>query len=97
MNKSEMERILEVLQTMTAGLDEDCKEPGCPDCNQWRPVWDLMEQLRDALGREQAYATYTDALAKHRKITHGERCWSWGPTHYQCACAEIAKLNGWKK
>jgi len=30
-------------------------------------------------------------------ITHGEGCWSWGPVHYACACAEIAKLRGWNK
>lgn len=31
------------------------------------------------------------------QITHAEGCWSWGPAHYECACAEIAKLKGWKK
>lgn len=29
-------------------------------------------------------------------ITHAEGCWSWGPKHYLCACAEIAKLKGYK-
>jgi hypothetical protein len=28
-------------------------------------------------------------------ITHADGCWSWGPAHYACACAEIAKLRGW--
>jgi len=27
--------------------------------------------------------------------THADGCWSWGPAHYACACAEIAKLRGW--
>jgi hypothetical protein len=31
------------------------------------------------------------------QITHAENCWSWGAAHYECACAEIAKLRGWKK
>jgi len=29
------------------------------------------------------------------QITHAHGCWSWGPAHYACACAEIAKLRGW--
>jgi hypothetical protein len=29
------------------------------------------------------------------QITHAEGCWSWGPQHYECACAEVAKLKGW--
>jgi hypothetical protein len=28
-------------------------------------------------------------------IAHADGCWSWGPAHYACACAEIAKLRGW--
>ena len=31
------------------------------------------------------------------QITHGERCWSWGPAHYECACTEISRRMGWKK
>jgi len=30
-------------------------------------------------------------------ITHAENCWSWGPAHYSCACAEIARLREWRK
>ena len=30
-------------------------------------------------------------------VIHAKDCWSWGPQHYECACAEIAKLRGWKK
>jgi hypothetical protein len=30
------------------------------------------------------------------QITHAENCWSWGPAHYACACAEVAKLRGWQ-
>ena len=31
------------------------------------------------------------------QVIHAKDCWSWGPQHYECACAEIAKLRGWKK
>ena len=37
-----------------------------------------------------------DALDKETaQHIHGVGCWSWGPAHYACACAEIAKLRGW--
>ena len=42
-------RVLEVLEGLTADLDEDCGEPGCPECEQWRPVRDLMKDLRTAM------------------------------------------------
>jgi transcriptional regulator with XRE-family HTH domain len=29
--------------------------------------------------------------------THSAGCWSLGPEHYECACAEIARLKGWVK
>jgi hypothetical protein len=29
------------------------------------------------------------------QVIHAEGCWSWGPAHYACACAEVAKLKGW--
>jgi len=41
--------------------------------------------------------TGPELFGEEKQLTHAEGCWSWGPTHYQCACAEIAKLNGWKK
>lgn len=30
------------------------------------------------------------------QLTHAEGCWSWGPKHFLCACAEIARLKGYK-
>lgn len=26
--------------------------------------------------------------------THAEGCWSWGPKHYECAVAQIERLQG---
>jgi hypothetical protein len=42
---------------------------------------------------------YQDSLDKQaappQVVIHAKDCWSWGPQHYECACAEIAKLKGW--
>jgi hypothetical protein len=59
--------------------------------------WYAAQEKADALRTALAFDTYSDALANHRKVTHAENCWSWGPAHYECACAEVAKANGWKK
>jgi len=42
-------------------------------------------------------AHMTKQQADPPQITHAENCWSWGPSHYECACEEIAKMKGWKK
>jgi hypothetical protein len=51
----------------------------------------LTNDLRTAL----AFHKYSDALEKHRQITHIEGCWSWGPQHYMCCYNEVAKLRRW--
>jgi hypothetical protein len=38
---------------------------------------------------------FASLVAASPQITHAEGCWSWGQAHYDCACAEIAKLKGW--
>jgi hypothetical protein len=49
--------------------------------------------------RLEQFAALVAALeqAEPPQITHAEGCWSWGPAHYECACAEIAKMKGWAK
>jgi len=32
-----------------------------------------------------------------RQAFHFDGCWSLGPSHYKCACKEIANLRGWGK
>ena len=56
--------LLDRLEVITLGLDEDCGEPGCPDCKPWRPVWSLMKDLRTAIDKPPA------------QLTHAEGCWS---------------------
>lgn len=64
MTKTDIEKALETLETMTADLDADCQEPGCPDCEQWRPIWAVMESLRDAISWEKSHGTLS-RLIKH--------------------------------
>lgn len=42
-----------------------------------------ISRLNKAIRYEQNYLT--------RIGTHGPDCWKWGPQHYQCAVAEIAR------
>ena len=73
---------LDKLEIATLGVEEDCFEPECEECKPWRPVWLTIRNLRAVLDKQS---------------THADGCWSWGPAHYECACAEIAKAKGWAK
>ena len=34
-----------------------------------------------------------EARGKPRERTHGEGCWVWGRSHYECALAQLAELR----
>lgn len=44
-----------------------------------------IARLNKAIHYEQSYLTHIG--------THGPDCWKWGPQHYQCALAEIARIH----
>ena len=46
---------------------------------------DEIERLRDALRYEENRS--------NRIGTHGDGCYSWGPSHYECAMREIERLR----
>jgi hypothetical protein len=54
---------------------------------EWYAAQEKADALRAALAKQ----------AAPPQVIHAKDCWSWGPAHYECACAEIAKLKGWKK
>ena len=56
-------------------------------CTRPACVLQQRDDLRDKLEQQ----------AEPPQVIHAKNCWSWGPQHYECACAEIAKLSGWKK
>lgn len=53
-----------------------------------------IDRLRAALAETKLSPKNNSAKSS---IAHADGCWSWGPAHYACACAEIAKLKGWAK
>ena len=50
----------------------------------------LISQLD---GRADAIDVLSAALHRSPEITHSERCWSWGPKHYECALRHIERLT----
>ena len=44
-----------------------------------------IERLNKALQWEQNRAEHM--------ATHGEGCWKWGPSHYECALQEIQRIK----
>ncbi len=92
-------------------LSEDDNSPNSPMSNLLRAAavralrnmqtirqggrWPGRDAYIRTLCDESIDAIY-DALDKETvQHMHGLGCWSWGPAHYLCACAEIARRRGW--
>jgi hypothetical protein len=43
------QQALEALNELVLGVDVDCGDPHCDDCNIWRPAWAAITTLRAAL------------------------------------------------
>jgi hypothetical protein len=62
-----------------------------------RANWGLVEQVIPASSKERIWKfvkDMDDPANEAQQIAHGEGCWAWGPSHFTCACAEIARLRG---
>jgi len=56
---------------------------------------DAMAEI-EKLRAENARLTYALRWEENRAElirTHGDDCWRWGPSHYECAIREIERLN----
>lgn len=48
--------------------------------------------LLSEIARLNAALQWEQHRAEHMG-THGEGCWKWGPSHYECALQEIERLK----
>jgi transcriptional regulator with XRE-family HTH domain len=93
MTQEEFGKLLHVSQQTVANWEN----------GQSYPRQSRRQKIMEVLGSQSELANNpprTDFIKQQAvppQITHAEGCWSWGPAHYECACAEIAKANGWKK
>jgi hypothetical protein len=39
-------RLVEILESVIEKEEEDCGDPGCKDCEVWRPAWKAIEELK---------------------------------------------------
>jgi hypothetical protein len=53
--------------------------------NELQSLLTEIERLNNALRWEQHRADHMG--------THGEGCWKWGPSHYECALKEIQRVK----
>ena len=83
-----------------AGALPRMSESGIRDAlHRMRDNWGFVEQITTGVDKQRVWkfvkGLQAEPSSDSQQIVHGEGCWSWGPAHYECACAEIAKLRGW--
>ena len=45
-------KALLVMKKTVEYLDEDCLDPQCHECKPWRPLWEAINELSEALAEK---------------------------------------------
>jgi hypothetical protein len=39
-------QLVTIIEGLVEGAEPDCGDPGCKDCETWRPAWKAIEELK---------------------------------------------------